>query len=407
MTAPDDRGMHVIPAGPPAGPPPPPAPPGVRRRSALVGGWLLLAAAAAGLWAFGGGRQPAPEPSATSAPPATGLAVLPQLRTALPPELDLDPARAAPLSSHPAPWARLLTQPDGPTQPGGAPSDVFALTADYSWRRIDVGALTSTVDPVGEAQPALDPTSLSSDGRHAAFAQRGAVVVVDFAAGAARRIVLPGVNQDVAWLGQQLLVTQETVTFLLGPDGTARRQPYRGRDVAAPVDDDPTARVDQPAELLQVSLTASHRLELRRWPSSRAAGVGAGAGRLDDRVPVAVPVTEVAYLAGWSGPAWRRGPLVARAAVVSDAPTSQPPGLPVGRILVVDAGTGVAQLVSVAGAFAAPGARVLGWHLGTTLLVEVDGRRVLGYDLRTGQAYRVTAGPPTPAVYAISAAGLA
>jgi hypothetical protein len=297
---------------------------------------VVLAAVAATVY----DRVRAPTPSRT-------LAGLPQR---------LDPTRPAaiPLRRNPIERARLLVQPYGSP-------DIFALAEDGSWRRIDVVPIAPVTDVAGNVQPALDVTSLSADGRRAAFAQRDEVLVVDLSDASLQRIPLPGFNEDVRWIGDGLAVAQDGVTFfMVPPDAGPVELTGAGRDVA----------VADEAGIVTVSLDASHRPVLRRWGSD-----GAGPPQLFDGTGV---------LYAWDGPGWRRGRVIARGALEAVGDIDAPAGAFPYRVVLIDLAAGVARYAPGPPPMPPDKARLLGWRDANTLLVAVERQRIMAYDVTTG-----------------------
>ena len=268
----------------------------------------------------------------------------------------LDPSRPAaiPLRDNPIQRARLLLQPYGSP-------DVFALAGDGSWRRIDVARITPVTDAGGNAQPALDVTSLSADGRRAAFAQRDEVLVVDLSDASVQRIPLPGFNEDVRWIGDGLAVAQDGVTFLVvPPDGGPVELTGAGRDVVV---------VDE-AGIAALSLDASHSPVLRRWGSD-----GPGAPRYFDGAGV---------LYEWDGPGWQRGRVIARGALEAVGAIAAPSGVFPYRVVLIDLASGVARYAPGPPPMPPEKAQLLGWRDANTVLVAVDRQRIMAYDVTSG-----------------------
>lgn len=334
MTA-DDGGIRVV-----VGDPPPDR--RVRRR-----GWrgavlpvtlALVVLAAVGATVYDRTRAPGP---------SRALAGLPQR---------LDPGRpaAVPLRGNPMERARLLLQPYGSP-------DVFALAGDGSWRRIDVVRVEPVTDAGGNVQPALDVTSLSADGRRAAFAQRDEVLVVDLSDASVQRIPLPGFNDDVRWIGDGLAVAQDGVTFLVvPPDGVPVELTGAGRDVVV---------VDE-AAIAALSLDAAHRPVLRRWGPD-----GPGAPRYFDGAGV---------LYAWDGPGWQRGRVIARGALEAIGAVDAPAGAFPYRVVLIDLASGVARYSPGPAPMPPDKAQLLGWRDADTLLVAVERQRIMAYDVTTG-----------------------
>ena len=368
----DDGDISVLTDGPDD-----PRPPGGRSRrrrgAALAAVLALVLVALVGLAVRDRGDRQAstPEPSAaapTVAEPtdepnhtASSAPALPERRTELPPRLDPDATPAKPLSGNPIQRARLLLQRNT-----GARTEqpVYALAEDNTWRRIDVGHLLPVTDPHGNGQPTLDVTSLSTDGRRAAFAQRDEVVIVELADASVRRVSVPGFNEDVQWLGERVVVRQEIGAYLIA-DGQRIELPGPGGDF-----------VVTDAALTQLSADAEYRPVLRSWT---AAGPGP-----EQRVD------GVGNLFSWDGPGWQRGRVIARAVVVGTGSPERPTTPSTYRFVLVDTASATARFAVDIGAVPVDYARLLGWYDADTLLVVVEMRRVVAYDLTTGQPAQVT-----------------
>ncbi|MEE3919091.1 hypothetical protein V2I01_13865 [Micromonospora sp. BRA006-A] len=95
--------------------------------------------------------------------------------------------------------ALALYQPVDPETGDAGP--VRVLGDDGMVRELDVVTLAPTRDAEGNEATPLKPGSLSPDGRTAAFAQTGEVVVVGLTDGAVRRYPLTGYLEHVVWAG--------------------------------------------------------------------------------------------------------------------------------------------------------------------------------------------------------------
>jgi hypothetical protein len=317
--------------------------------------------------------------AAPATPPVTAVASLPTVTIDLPRRLDLDTAAATPLSTRTVRRARALAQPRADEASVNAP--VLVLAEDSSWRRLDVGDLRATTDASGNPQPVLDTTSLAGDGRRAAFAQRDEVVVVDLTTAGVRRIRVPGFNEDVAWLGGRLLVTQEAATYLVDGAGAPAKVPYPGRDVLLPTGSQAGVQV------VQLSIGGDGHARLRHWRGNTGD---------DERV-----VSGVADLVSWSGPGWQQGQTAARTVWISSGPASAPSGPPAARVLLVDTATGAGRIAADLGDPARAGASVLGWHDATSLLLNAGGQ-ILVYEVQTGTAAVAATVGGGPAVLALA-----
>jgi hypothetical protein len=181
-----------------------------RRRHRIAGagavaGVVAAALGVAGTLTAGGGPiavpTGTPEASVPANPRPSPLSAnvdgLPdRLRTAttdrLAPEVpDFDTVDVDGLSQHLGRTAVALYE-KMPDEQATQPKDVYAWLDDGSWARLDQVRLRFGRDADGNQHSPLDTTSLSADGRYAAFAQPDEVVVVTIATGAVNRFPLPG-----------------------------------------------------------------------------------------------------------------------------------------------------------------------------------------------------------------------
>ncbi|MFI5915753.1 hypothetical protein [Dactylosporangium sp. NPDC051541] len=308
-------------------------------------------------------------PSTSAAGPP--LPSRPQEVTELPARLTVDPAAAAPLSARPVTRARALVQPRADEPDANPP--VLALAEDNTWRRLDVGDLRPAVDAAGNPQPVLDVTSLSPDGRRAAFAQPDKVVIVDLTTGRARTVAVPGFNENAAWSGEQVLVTQSGRTYLAGGPSPAAA-PYAGDDVLLPAG----------ATVSTLSIGPDHQARLGRWPGGDQ-----------------TPVRGATDLMSWSGPGWRSGDLAARVASVSSGPVAAPTGPPTTRLVLVNTAAATASFADLPVA----DIRVLGWRDPSTVLLDAGGRQVLAYHTSGGSLTTVSTVTGPPALLSLADGG--
>ncbi|MFB9719766.1 hypothetical protein [Planobispora longispora] len=341
-----------------------------------------------------------PAGSATASPPATVIARqvapgvrvgadragegrLPRLATALPETLSTD--GAVPLSAAPMTRALALFQRYGE----GDLDRVFALDVDGGLRELDGVELTRPTDRHGNAHLPLNGTSLSPDGRRAAFPQRNEVVVADLTDGTSRRWPLPGFNEIVSWRpdGVTLVVEQEETVFLVDSrTGKAGRQPYPGfGTVAGGEPGTDLHRLRSASDLHRLGVTGPAKTELTRWDAS-----GNLLARENPRLTVGT--------GEWWGSAWLRGGRVAGDVFGSGG------RLEAEAVVVLDAVTGeqVAAL-KVPGMDRWKGCcQVMGWYDEDTVLFASRGgpSRLLAWRVSSGELLRV-ADVPDDAVVAL------
>lgn len=172
-----------------------------------------LPTAAPATAAPGAGEQSPAESSSPQPPPSTALTdgladvqtapppdteeSLPLSRSALPDLIVLGGKALPTLAEDPLDRAVALFQ-SGDDLGGG----IVALGADGRFRSLDVPLGPRAGDYRGDAAKpasALTSTSLSPDGRAAAFPQKDELVVVDLTTGRPRRHRVPGFNEHVSW----------------------------------------------------------------------------------------------------------------------------------------------------------------------------------------------------------------
>jgi hypothetical protein len=343
---------------------------GVAAASAAAG--IAIGAAAA----MGAGPWSAPPPSGGTptvmqTPSATAVDRLPAKPPTrdgvpLPRTVDMRPSGVKGIAARPLPRAVALYQQE-PAQTEKLPL-ILALGTGNQRRWLD-GAVTLhfTRDAAGKLVTPLLPTSLSPDGRRAAFGQHDTAVVVDLTTGQADSIKLPGWNWYVLWIGNtKVLVGQAGATYVVDlAHGTTK--PLTARlplwDVAA----DRTG----PDQVVEMPANAG-QLTLREWT---VAGTS--------------PPTEVQIdqsrlggyrITSWQGPAWRSGDLIVRAGA-GTGPDSRATDL----VGVVNIRTGV--VVRLLDAAATP----LGWLDGHTVLLQTTRQGIVAWDIHSGQIMSVSA----------------
>ena len=215
------------------------------------------------------------------APSRSAEATLPWAKTALPRRIDLGPAGVVPLSTSPVRRALALVQPHDESMSGDS---VLALGDDGRLRRLEGYPLGSNPDSVRIGT--LTATSLSPDGRFAAFPHRDKVVVVNLTDGTHRQYTLGGFNVLVRWHpDSRHLVAGGTNRSTPWTRGTARCARSRTRDPGA-----------------AFSATGAEVWELRSHP---AAVVRWRDGKVSADRPVTAPIS------GWCGAGWVRDGLLA------------------------------------------------------------------------------------------------
>lgn len=314
------------------------------------------------------GRDSPGPPDAEPSPPGRDdtRPSLPLLATYLPEHLDLTTRPELRLSGSPVGFAIALLQPvlfDPPD------SSVVVLGDDGRLRLLNVGRLEPARDRDGNLQPALDPTSLSPDGRRAAFAQPDRIVLVDLTTATATDLPLPGWNESVSWLGDELVATQEGLSFLLEPEtGAVSPYPASASDLAF------DASADCPAVEVTAPAGPGTGIRVRQW--------------CDPATPTERPIPTTGDIISWSGPGWARDGHVARVAVL-DRGESNPAGPPVNELLLIDVET-----ATIARGVTPPldtDTRVnyhvvLGWLNDTTVLISSasNGQQIIGWNVDDG-----------------------
>lgn len=308
-----------------------------------------------------------PTVTQTASPPAVDRlpAALPTRDGApLPRTFDLRPSGVKGITASPLSRTVALYQQE-PGQTEKLPA-ITALGTGNERRWIDDAiTLQFTRDAAGRLVTPLMPTSLSPDGRRAAFGQHDSLIVVDLTAGKADAIKLPGWYWYVLWIGDaKVLVGQANATYLVDiKTGSSRRVSgaFRLPDVAV----DPTGR----APLVELPSDAE-QLSLRQWSS------------VDDASPSEIQIDQSRLggyrVKGWSGPGWRAGDLVVRA-----GGGIRPDQTGAELVAVVDTRTGA--VVRLLDTLATP----LGWLDDHTVLLQAS-RGIVTWDIRNGQVTSVS-----------------
>jgi len=238
---------------------------------------------------------------------------------------------------------------------GSSPGDVYVLGSDGAIRRLDTVRLGYATDALKAPRLPLQPTSLSPDGRSAAFPQLDKLVVVDLTTAKTDAIPVPGFNMTVRW--------RSAGAVLVGQPGGTYLVDLRRRVASAlPADLSPLDVVgDEP--LLELGTGA-----LREWTVTGA--------RPLDQTDLDSRAVAPYVMSRWSGPAWQRGDLVARAAVSGGGE---------GLVAVVDLRTAAVVRLLVLGARADQvDGTALGWLDARTVLLRTGRDGVVAWNVSTG-----------------------
>ncbi|MEU8069382.1 hypothetical protein AB0B20_06475 [Micromonospora sp. NPDC049151] len=300
-----------------------------------------------------------PRPTVTSAPSAPVVQRPPdRLGQAGGPLARLGDRVASGLSERPVRRAQVLYQPVDPET--GEAGPVRVLGDDGIVRELDVVTLAPTRDAGGNQAAPLKPGSLSPDGRIAAFAQTGEVVVVGLTDGAVRRYPLAGYLEHVLWAGDRLLVGDNDTAYELDRrTGAARKLPV-----------DPwTLVVPEPArsgDLFTVGgWSGDGGLAVRRFPAS---------GGEPERRPVTTGELPPGYrLDEVYGRGWQRGDRIGQAGWTTTAGAAGTTSGAEG-VAVLDARTGaVTRLLDLGREGRSKGCcEVYGWTADGALLFRYD-----------------------------------
>ncbi|MGK5737667.1 hypothetical protein [Micromonospora sp. URMC 103] len=281
----------------------------VRRTRRAAGAAALAVALLSGGAAVALRPAAEPRPTATASPSAAPSASPSAAPVVTPPaELHypghplgrlLDPP-VAPLSTRPVRQALALYQPiDRNTRAGGV---IRVLGDDGFVRTLDVVTPGPTRDRGGNEAAALKPGTLSPDGRTAAFAQTGGLILVDLTTATSRRVTLDGYLELVVWSGDRVLVGGDDRTYAVDPaSNTATPIDVSTWDVVAP---DPATPADT---LLELSGGRSGIVLTRKSAQDGALRAAGSAGWSTD-LPTDYEINE------FYGHGWQHGFQVARAA---------------------------------------------------------------------------------------------
>ncbi|GAA3748129.1 hypothetical protein [Micromonospora maritima] len=275
----------------------------------------------------------------------------------------------APLSARPVDRALALRQPVDPKT--GEAGPVRVLGDDGLVRELDVVTLAPTRDAAGNEAEPLKPGSLSPDGRTAAFAQTGEVVVVDLTDASVRRYPLAGYLEHVVWAGDRLVVGDNDTAYELDRGtGKARELPVDPWGLVVP---EPT----RPGDLLALG-GAEDGLSVRRYP---------GTGGTPQQLPVGTGDLPSGYrLDEVYGRGWQRGDRIAQAGWTTTASMGGAEG-----VAVVDARTGaVTRLLDLGREDRAKACcEVLGWSADGAVLFRSDPTGLARWRPDTGEVVRV------------------
>ncbi|MFG1675301.1 hypothetical protein [Micromonospora sp. NPDC049282] len=259
---------------------------------------------------------------------------------------------AAPLSARPVGRALALLQPIN--RDTGEAGVIRVLGDDGVVRDLDVVTLKPTRDADGNQAIPLKAGSLSPDGRTAAFAQTGEVVVVDLTDPAVRRYPLPGYLEHVVWAGDRLLVGDNDTTYEVDRrTGKARKLPVDPWGLVVP---EPTRAGD----LLALGGT-EESLAVRRFP--------AGGGTPERRPVTTGELPPGNRLNEVYGRGWQRGDRIAQAGWTTTGTMGGGEG-----VAVLDARTGaVTRLLDLGrDGLAKACCEVLGWSADGAVLFRYD-----------------------------------
>ncbi|MER7420315.1 hypothetical protein ABT346_26620 [Micromonospora peucetia] len=318
-------------------------------------------------------RSADPPPPATTATPSRSAIPHPVPVQTVPANLTYpghplgrlgDPVGAT-LSARPVRKALALYQPVDPET--AVEGRIRVLGDDGLVRDLDVVTPARTRDAEGNEAVPLKAGSLSPDGRTAAFAQTGEVIVVDLTTAAVRRHPLKGYLEHVLWSGDRLLVGDNDAMYEVDrATGTARKLPVSPWDVVTP---DPAARPDALLELGGTPMSVT-RIRSVDGVTQR------GSRPVDFRALPRGNVVDEFYARGW-----QRGDLVARAGWITIGNSSGMEG-----VALLNAETGVAtHLLNVGFGRWKGCCEVLGWDPDGTVLLRYDPGGLLRWRPETGE----------------------
>ncbi|GIE82072.1 hypothetical protein Aph02nite_80220 [Actinoplanes philippinensis] len=296
------------------------------------------------------------------------------------------PADAPKLSGHPVDRAVAVVQEYDPESADQSMRPLHVLDAAGAWVRIDVGDFGRTHDGGGNEADPLRPTSLSPDGRRVAVPQPEALVVIDLPAAKAHRIPVPGLNEQVMWSGDAIVLVGQGSAGVVRVDwaaGTVAPEPaamsaWHGGG-------SPVASGDI-AELIG----AEGGRKVRVWRPGDARPVR--------ELPVDLGLVRPSgyAMSEWYGPAIPdRTGRVAAAAWGDHTPAEGVRHLGgVQMVTVVNTANGLVERLLDLGVDRWKSCcAALDWIDDQTLLVKTDLEGLITWDVRTGEITRVTTGP--------------
>ncbi|MEU8660392.1 hypothetical protein [Actinoplanes philippinensis] len=337
---------------------------------------------------------PAPVPS-VPVPSARVVAVrgvdvvppAPVLRPVSPLPADFTiPAGAPELSGHPVDRAVAVVQERDPESADRSMRPLHVLDAAGKWVRIDVGDLVRTHDGGGNEADPLRSTSLSPDGRRVAVPQPEALVVIDLPAAKAHRIPVLGLNEQVMWSGDAIVLVGQGAAGVVRVDWAAATVSPEPAAMSAWHGGGSAVASGDIAELIG----AEGGRKVRVWRPGDARPVRevpVGFGLIK---PVGYGVSE------WYGPAVPDGTgRVAAAAWGDYAPAEGPRYLGgVQMLTVVNTASGlVDRLLDLGMERGKSCCRALDWIGDDALLLQTDLEGLITWHVRTGEITRVTTGP--------------
>ncbi|WP_433789808.1 hypothetical protein [Actinoplanes sp. CA-252034] len=331
------------------------------------------------------------DPGRTSLAPLPAVDVMPPnpvVRSLAPLPADFTvPGDVPKLSGHPVDRAVAVVQERDPDSADQSMRPLHVLDAAGQWVRIDVGDLVRTHDGGGNEADPLRRTSLSPDGRRVAVPQPEALVVIDLPAAKAHRIPVPGLNEQVMWSGDGIVLVGQGSAGVVRVDwaaGTVTQEPaamsaWHGGG-------SPVASGDI-AELI----VADGDRRVRVWRPGDARPASTVAVDFGLVKPLGYGVSE------WYGPAMPDSAgRVAAAAWGDHAPTDGSPqsygGVQMLTVVRTTSGL-VERLLDLGMDRWKSCCGVLDWIDGQTLLAQTDREGLITWHVRTGEITRVTTGP--------------
>jgi hypothetical protein len=339
------------------------------------------------------GPDTSPAPAAYSAPPIVvapgvdGISASPAKRAVSPLPATWDvPADVPTLSEHPVEQAVAVIQEHDWERPGSPVPPLYVLDTAGRWTRIEVPNLVRTHDEGGNRADPLRPASLSPDRRRVALPQPQALIVVDLTTGTVHRIPVPGLNEQVMWWGDMVLVGA-------GGAGVVRVDWRKGTVAAEPAAFSAWNSAGSRSAGGEVAeLITDGKRTVRVWAMGSSTPIRELP--LDDSgLPAGYRVSE------WFGAAVHDGNGRIAAAAFGDRPTNaQGTGIIGGAqmLTVIDTRTGRVERLLDLGAI---GDRVKGccrpleWIDDDTLLAQTDREGLIAWNVRMGVVTQVTAGP--------------